>query len=438
MIIRKNMLYGNSVGENEVPVLNSAPFVKVPGTSKGKKTYIPLSEELLQMHLLLLGGTGSGKTNTIKHIVPQIQNAMTPDDVMLLFDSKLDFISFHRESDIVVSSRESNNRTELYWNLFMEVVADGWNKESISSNSDEIAEVIFHDAIADSSQPFFPKAARDIFAAIIKGMTFLGISDKSYRIKHLNNRSLKKYLSIIDAQKLNDFLSAFPELIGVLKYVGSGKSEQSLGVFAELQSVVSHIFSGRFGEDGRFSIRKSVDEMNGTTVFIEYDPSKGKSLQPVYQLLVDLFLKEAISPSRKKGRVFVICDELKMLPHLNHFEDALNFGRSLGVSVIAGIQSMEQLYEVYGEFGGNNIASAFQTIFCFHTNNEASRKYIRGIYGENMSVLQYMTPSGKTVEERCTGNTVDDWDINSLHRGEAIIGLPYQKPFRFQISQNSY
>ena len=96
---------------------------------------------------------------------------------------------------------------------------------------------------------------------------------------------------------------------------------------------------------------------------------------------------------------------------------------------------MEQLYEVYGEYGGKNIASAFQTVFCFHTNDVASRQYIKGIFGENMSVIQYMTPSGKTVEEQRSGNCVEDWDITTLNCGEAIVGVPYQMPFRFQISR---
>ena len=92
----------------------------------------------------------------------------------------------------------------------------------------------------------------------------------------------------------------------------------------------------------------------------------------------------------KWGRVYVICDELKLLPHLLHLEDGINFGRSVGVKIVAGIQSMEQLYEVYGEIGGKNIASGFQTTICFHTNNQATRDYIKGIHGSNYSAIQHM------------------------------------------------
>lgn len=50
-----------------------------------------ISEEVLSKHILLVGGTGSGKTNLFYHIVKQLKSKMTADDVMLIFDSKGDF-----------------------------------------------------------------------------------------------------------------------------------------------------------------------------------------------------------------------------------------------------------------------------------------------------------------------------------------------------------
>ncbi len=433
MITRETMLRGDSLRANRAPPLCPGALVTLPGTAGGKAAQVGFSEETLQMHLLLMGGTGAGKTNAMRHILPQLQRKMSRNDVMLVYDSKLDFDRSHRDSDYVITYRGDCRGTRVTWNLFMDLVADGWGKEDIFSNADEIADVIFSQAVKESSQPFFPKAARDVFSAILKAMALLGANDKAYRVKYMNNRALMQYLTALDAEKLRAFLAPVPELSGVLKYVGNGRSEQALGVFAELQAAVGHIFTRDFGGDGRFSVRRCVKERQGTTLFIEYDPSRGRSLQPVHQLLVDLFLKEALLPKEQtKGRVFVLFDELKMLPRLNHLEDALNFGRSLGVCVIAGIQSMEQLYEVYGEYGGKNIAAAFQSVLCFHTNDAASRQYVKGIFGENMSVLQYVTPSGKTVEEKHVGNSVEDWEITALERGEAIVGLPYQKPFKFK------
>ena len=35
------------------------------------------------------------------------------------------------------------------------------------------------------------------------------------------------------------------------------------------------------------------------------------------------------------------------------------------------------------------------------------------------------------VEEKRIGSTVEDWDMNNLKVGEAIVGLPFAPPFRF-------
>ena len=39
------------------------------------------------------------------------------------------------------------------------------------------------------------------------------------------------------------------------------------------------------------------------------------------------------------------------------------------------------------------------------------------------------------VEEQRQGYTVEDWDISSLKVGETIVGLPFEKPFRFQVAE---
>ena len=431
MVVRESTVFGCRLSENTIPSATTAPAITICGNGK----WFFLTQQNLSTHLLLLGATGAGKTNAILHIIKQLKQSLEPDDVMLVFDSKLDFSEFHSTDDYVISNYKCDIGKRVNWNLFMDIVADGWDKESISLNADEIAEVVFSDQISNSNQPFFPAAARDIFAAIIKATTFLGISNPQHRIKSMNNQVLNRYLSSVNAERLIEFLSGFPELNGVLKYVGDGRSDQALGVFAELQAVTSKLFVKCFGADGRFSVRKSERQRGGKTLFVEYDPSCGLSFLPIYRILVDLFLKEALSPTKTGGHVYLVCDELKMLPCLNHFEDALNFGRSLGISVIAGIQSMEQLYEVYGEYGGRNIASGFQNVFCFRTNNAASREYIKGLYGNNTCIYQYIDTAGKVHEAIREGSVVEDWDISTLTRGEAIIGLEGQSPFKFYIER---
>lgn len=434
MISRNELLKGTSLDSGVPPNCSPDPRVVLNGTCRGKPAKLGLDDRLLCSHILLLGGTGSGKTNTVSHIISQLQRVMSSSDVMLVFDPKLDFVRFHRKDDIAVTYREQSLCRTGVWNLFKELFADGKDIDSIFSNASELADAVFADQLEGASQPFFPMAARDIFSAAVTAEA-VSASERMDRFdsSRLNNKLLAEKLSLLDAGSLKVLLEPYKSLRGVLKYVGSGQSAQALGVFAELQTAANRFLTRGFRKEGSFSVRQTVKQRGGRTLFIEYDPSCGQALRPVYQLLTDLFLKEALSPlGSGRGRVYVVCDEAGMLGRLSHFSDALNFGRSLGLCVIAGLQSLEQLYESFGEYGGRSCAAAFQTVFCFHTNDEASRKYLSEAYGKNLSVMQYVTPGGVSAEECRSGFTVEDWDITGLSCGEAIVGLPYHSPFRFK------
>ena len=433
MLIARETLLGNSLEKNTIPVRHN-PHISLVGIENNTRKELRLTTEDLSTHILTTGGTGSGKTNVIFEITRQIKRQLTADDVMIIFDTKKDYLALRDVRDQVISNSLEDKHDNFAWNIFMEIVADGWEKEAIEINADEIANLIFSDSIESSQSPFFPRAAKDIFAAILKGITFVGIDNKEHRIMHMNNDALRKYLSKVNAKMLCEFLSKFPELRGVLKYIGDGSSEQALGVLAELEETTGQLFRKSFGLDGRFSVRKLVKERGARALFVEYDLSSGSAFIPMYRVLFDMFLKQSLC-NTSRGKVYVVCDELKLLPHLLHLEDALNFGRSIGVSVIAGIQSMEQLYETYGEIGGRNIASGFQTTICFHTNNQATREYISGIHGANYTANQHTGASNTLQESIREGYAVEDWDIVNLNQGEAIIGLPFEKPIKFKFER---
>lgn len=432
-MVDSRVILGNKIN-NDYIGHNKDSVIRIPGVSGGVNKCLSFDDELLQRDILAIGGIGSGKTNLLDYFVEQLKLNMHDEDIMLCFDPKCDFRKYHTDKDSVISNYY-DGYTEK-WNIFAEVVSDGWDKDEINHNADEIAELIFNDTIKESHAPFFPKAAKDIFSAIITGMTYLGINDKEYRLKFLNNKSLRDYIRKADAVMLVEFLGSFPELQGCLKYIGDGKSEQALGVLAELQAVTNKLFYKNFGaEDGRFSVRRYGRNRKGKVLFVEYDLANGLSLKPVYRVLIDLFLKEALS-GKQRGRIYVVCDELSLIPKLSYLPDALNFGRSLGIMVIAGLQSMEQLYETYGEIEGRNIASAFQTTVCFHTNNLATRDYIKGVHGNNVSLLQYVDSNNRIVNETRNSYVVEDWILTNLRLGEAVVGLPYVEPFVFKFERH--
>ena len=435
MNVTNRLLYGNSVSQNkppDPPRRNAGTKINLTGTYAGKSSSFVIGEDVLSKHTMLIGGTGCGKTTLFYHFVSQIKRNMSADDVMIIFDSKGDFHSkfYDKKTDLIVGNSKQYSSASEHWNIYKEILADGWEERDFIVNTQEICKSFFEERTKNTTNAFFPNAARDVLAAII--ITFIreGIKDSSIKKEFFYNHKLKEFLDLSDVQMITDLLGDSPDVNAILSYI-SGENAQSQGVLAEMYSIIREIFIGVFADRGTFSIREFVRSKGKKTLFLEYDLAIGSMLTPVYRLMFDLALKEALGRSKSQGNVYLICDEFKLLPHLRHIDDGVNFGRSLGVKVFAGVQSIEQLYEIYGQSRGRNIAAGFSSIYAFRSNDTSTRDYVSGLFGKNIVLEKYQRLDNQIVEDKRSGQTVEDWDINSLNVGEAIVGLPFSQPFRF-------
>jgi len=436
MNITTRLIYGNSVSQNSPPTQTTGAKVKLPGIYNGKPSSFSLDMDALSKHTVLIGGTGCGKTTLFYHFVSQLKSSMTKDDVMIIFDSKGDFYSkfFNKSTDLVIGNSKQYSAESEHWNIYKEVLADGWDERDFIINTQEICKSFFEERTKNTTNAFFPNAARDLLAAVIIAFIREGIADPIIKKEHFYNSKLKEFLDLSDAQLIMDLLADSPDANAIMSYI-NGDSAQSQGVLSEMFSIVREILIGVFAERGNFSMRNFVRKKGNRTLFIEYDLSIGSMLTPVYRLLFDLALKEALGRNKAQGNVYLICDEFKLLPHLRHIDDGVNFGRSLGVKVFAGVQSIEQLYEIYGQSRGRNIAAGFSSIYAFRSNDAATREYVSGIFGKNIVLERYQRLDNQVFEEQRSGHVVEDWDLNSLKVGEAIVGLPFSQPFRFHFDK---
>ena len=216
-------------------------------------------------------------------------------------------------------------------------------------------------------------------------------------------------------------------------YIPIKAQEQALGVLAEIQQVMRSVLVGNFAKSGNLSIRDLVRQKGGKRIFIEYDISVGTMLSPIYTLLFDLAIKEALGRKKSNGNVFFVVDEFKLLPNLKHIDDAVNFGRSLGIKFMIGIQNTDQIIEAYGENMAMNIFSGFLNQFAFKVNDFSTRKYIKEKAGTNRKKTVYKTI---TVNESIdSANVIEDWNVANLCLGQAIVMLNNAEPFVFRFKE---
>lgn len=439
--MERRVLLGDSVHDRLAPphTLSEAlaAFYSPEGHAFG------LDADRLSKHLLLLGGIGSGKTNAVNLLLSQLLRQLTGQDVMLIFDAKGDYYrAFYQPGNprhIVIGNGRHYQHNTLRWNIFGELTGPGFSAQDCELAAKEMASQLFADR-QSPSQPFFHMAAADLTAKAM--ISFLRQASTSWNAPALCNRELVQFLRGADARTYHDMTQRWEDFRSAQLYFGDPSQKltgQALGVFGTINAMVSDLMVGIFGDgDGGerdFSMRDLVRRRGGTVVFVEYDLALGDVLGPVYRILFDMALKEALSQdSDAQGSVYLVIDEFKLLPNLRHIDDALNFGRSLGVKVIAGVQSVNQLYDIYGEYRGKALLAGFMNSFCFQTWDAESREWVSRRFGSNYQDLTFRS-SDMPMHVQREGYAVEDWDIRRLRVGQACVNITGESPFLFQFDQ---
>ena len=410
------------------------PLYMMPGKNKKAESIaIPIGESILSRHMLFLGGIGTGKTNAMNLFIRNTRRVLTEKDVLVIFDTKGDYYKeFYEPRDIVISNddRATGANGLDYWNIFNEVSADSRVEENVL----EIANTLFADKIRNTTQPFFPNAAKDLFFALMMHL----LRTDSLKEKR-NNKSLRAYLNMMTPELMMKVLDQHSDLKAMKSYIYDPKAGQTLGVMAELQQMIREIFVGNFSKKGTISMREIVKNRGGKVVFVEYDLSIGSILTPIYRLLIDLAIKETLSRKEKDGDVYFFIDEFRLLPELSHIDDGINFGRSLGAKFFVGIQNINQVLAAYGEDVGRSMLSGFGTTYSFRINDGLSREFIKNLSGMNIKKQTFMSSiqTQGITEQLREAYVVEDSDINNLRIGEAIVSTIAGEPFVFRFNEYS-
>lgn len=426
-----NVLFGDSLWRRVPNIATQKPVCVLSGVDgMGEKAYIPFDNNILSRHIMLLGGIGTGKTNAFFQIISNIDKQLTNDDVMIIFDTKGDFYKeFYKPGDVIISNDSTSTGPDGldYWNIFNEISYDEHMYESVI----ELSKSLFSEKLKKTNQIFFPNAAKDLFMACV--LHFIRKVPPAQR----TNKNLADFIFGATSADLRAMLNQHNDLKGMISYIEKDDSAQTQGVKSELDQSVREIFVGNFAKTGTLSLKNLVKKKQGRKVFIEYDLSVGKMLTPIYSLMFDFAIKEALSRNDSKGNVYFITDEFSLLPNLEHIDDAVNFGRSLGVKFMIGIQNVEQIYETYGEERARSILSGFLTGIMFRVTDGKSREFIQQRYGKCQKIESYI-PTNQVqglIETQRESNVIEDWDVNRLLVGQAIIGMPNVQPFIFRFSQ---
>ncbi|WP_185715697.1 type IV secretory system conjugative DNA transfer family protein [Halocatena pleomorpha] len=286
----------------------------------------PGSERAVHLEMdrsvLVLGETGSGKTEAIRVLAHQLQ--ANPDEAFVVFDYKQDYQTFFPDDHIIRLSSQNSSKT---WNVFREIERD--------EDYDEIAKAIF--AGAETETDYFTNAATQVLADV-----FRLLQQRSDPNRPLTNADLVSFLDGADVDLLRK--GFIVEDLSAKKHLPEGV-EASSNIVSILEERVKAVFRGDFADAGDFSVREYMSNPHGKILVLDFPIQQSSSVQPIFRLLIDWSIRFGLEDKRPS---YYILDEFAALPELDMLERLINAGRAYNCYAILGVQAIPQLHDTYG------------------------------------------------------------------------------------------
>ncbi|MCI5127685.1 MAG: hypothetical protein D3907_04110, partial [Candidatus Electrothrix sp. AUS3] len=238
-------------------------------------------------------------------------------------------------------------------------------------------------------------AAREVIKGVIKAVQDKNGKSWSFSDldKVLSNRSLViELLKTHYPPALDNFAS------------DDGKDKQTSGVFLNLRRGITNIeYLAKAWQDApKISLIEWLNDDNHpirTLILSGSDRYDGLAKFVVSQILNVIYGEILSLPDSRMRKVWTIQDELGDLPKIPKQIKAATKGRSKGLRVVAGIQSIHQLKHNLGEKAGDSLVNAFSIKLGGRVEDSKTAKYLAEQFGTNkMEKVSTSTQddSGKT------------------------------------------
>lgn len=381
-------------------------------------------ENCWQYPTVLVGSVGSGKStlmDTIQRAV--MQNADKAGDTVVIFAAKPDVLRYRRAGDPVI--RVSSAEPGSCWNLFREMDASDHPELTLR----EISEALFAEQKRQTNQIFFPEAAQDVF---FQSARFMYDYSKKHGT-HISNAQLIDFLTQTSVNGDYGWLhmaELYPQYFSSMRdFIGESGSLQGMGVLSEIRTMLARTFYESFSSDnGAFSAINAVKR--GGRFFIYYEYNKAHSALPLFKIILDLMLQQAMSAQTAK-KIWFLLDEFAQLPKMEHLVDALSFGRDPsgrgagGIRIVAALQSVQLLTRHYSEAEAKTLLSLFPNLVMLRVADPMSRAALADRYGMARVLYRYIGEGGKPVSTDADQKVITDADFAELLKpGQAFMSLP--------------
>jgi hypothetical protein len=309
-----------------------------------------IPRKLESSHILLMGDTGSGKSNAIRQILRQVQKR---GESAIVYDPAGEFVQeFYspERGDYILNPLDARCP---YWNLNGE--RDGWGVE------DTLATAMLPEKQFENG--FFTDAPRRVLAALLR--------------RGSSVESLLEWMS--DPAEIEQRLAGTPQAA----YLDRNAGPQRAGVLASLNMIADSLaLLPKEGETReRFTTAKWKFERT-RWVFLTSKPALRERILPLHSAWLDLLILRMMDSCENEARpVWFVLDELASLNRLPQLHTAVTESRKYGNPVVLGFQGRSQLEKRYGPDAEAMLSQPATKIF-FKTSEPRAAKWISETLGE--------------------------------------------------------
>ncbi len=309
-----------------------------------------IPKKLEASHILLMGDTGSGKSNAIRQILRQVEER---GEAAIVYDPAGEFVQeFYKpeRGDFILNPLDERCP---YWDLSGEI--------SSAENADAIAAAMLPEK--EHERGFFTDAPRRVLARLLRS--------------HPSASQLLEWMSA--PEQIEARLEGTPQAA----YLDRNAGPQRGGVLASLNMIADSLALLPERGEGRRIFETGDWQFQRTRwVFLTSKPSMRERILPLHSAWLDLLILRMMEPCANPTKpVWFVLDELASLNKLPQLHTAVTENRKYGNPVVLGFQGRSQLEKRYGQDAEAMLSQPATKIF-FKTSEPRAAKWISETLGE--------------------------------------------------------
>lgn len=318
---------------------------KSPAISKSRET----------RHLVIFGGTGTGKTVIIRAFM---RAANSRGDRMLIFDLKNDFTAEFASRAMPYNGQHVEVEYVIFapWDSRSMPWAVAIDVSTLSAAREFAARMIPE---AQGGSPFWSNAARQVLIASL--VELQSTKPEKWGFSDLSKKLTRPIEELAEAARIH-----FPE---ALKALSDGQQNvTSAGVLGNMMSYLSVIFdlARAWPKPGIFSIRDWLTEKNKNTrsVILQHNgefESLARAFNGAVLGLASQLINSPLISESNSRRLWFFLDEFPQLGKVEAVFPLCEIGRSKGVRVVIGMQDISQLKKIYSDHQASALVSMVGT-----------------------------------------------------------------------------